>query len=170
MTSIKKIVAFIRPCYHRSRKLILYKVAPSLHRRAESIVSLITKESGSQYWSALAPTRKWNILILRSLVGFTGFAIIWSSVTSVDESVQASGKLEPTGSTLPVRAPIGGVVKQILVADGDSVFEGQSLIEMDTTAVRARLSALSKVRDQVIAEILLSKAQLGEDIDYQKHF
>ena len=105
------------------------------------------------------------MLIIRSLIGFTGITVVWASVTSVDESVQAIGKLEPVGSTLPVRAPIGGVVKQILVSEGDSVTKGQRVIEMDTTAALARLTALNKVRDQVSADILLSKSQLGHEID-----
>ena len=90
---------------------------------------------------------------------------MWACVAYVDESVQATGKLEPTGSTLPVRAPIGGVVKTILVSDGDTVKKGERVVEMDTTAATARLAALTEVRDQVLAEILLSKAQLGHDID-----
>ena len=57
------------------------------------------------------------------------------------------------------------MVKQILVDDGDYVTSGQRVVEMDTTAVVARLVALQKVRDQVLAEILLSKSQLGADID-----
>ena len=36
---------------------------------------------------------------------------------------------------------------------------------MDTTAAVARLSALTQVRDQVLADILLSKSQLGMQID-----
>ena len=36
---------------------------------------------------------------------------------------------------------------------------------MDTTSAKARLAALTKVRDQILAEILLSKAQLGHEID-----
>ena len=168
MINSQRLILLARSYFDRSRKFLLFKVNPFIHKQADILVSKITKESGSQYWSALAPSRKWNVLILRSLVGFTGIAIVWSSVTSVDESIQASGKLEPTGSTLPVRAPIGGVVKQILVADGDSVSKGQNLIEMDTTAAVARLKALSEVREQVLAEIQLSKAQLGHDIDSQK--
>lgn len=147
------------------RKWFSLYFAPYLHRQTSAIVSKITSESGSTHWSALQPSKKWNVLIIRSLVGLSGITIVWASVSSVDESVQATGKLEPVGSVLPVRAPIGGVVKKILVTDGDTVVENQRVIEMDTTAVKARLSALTTVREQVLAEILLSKAQLGHEID-----
>ena len=149
----------------RFNKWFVFTCTPFMQAKAQNIVDFVTTESGSTYWSALVPTKKWNILIIRSLVGLSGITIVWASVTSVDESVQATGKLEPTGSTLPVRAPIGGVVKTILVAEGDSVKKGQRVVEMDTTAATSRLSALNEVRDQVLAEILLSKAQLGHDID-----
>ena len=141
------------------------RVAPFLHKSAENFFLRITREPGSSYWSAIQPSKKWNVLIIRSLVGFSGITIVWACITSVDESVQALGKLEPMGSTLPVRAPIGGVVKKILVSEGDYVELGQPIIEMDTTAATARLYALREVRDKVTADILVTSSQLGNDID-----
>ena len=153
------------PYANRCKSWFAFVFTPYMQGKAQAVVDFVTKESGSSYWSALTPTKKWNILIIRSLVGLSGITIVWACVAYVDESVQATGKLEPTGSTLPVRAPIGGVVKTILVSDGDTVKKGERVVEMDTTASAARLAALTEVRDQVLAEILLSKAQLGHDID-----
>ena len=153
------------PYANRCKTWFAFVFTPYMQGKAQAVVDFVTKESGSSYWSALTPTKKWNILIIRSLVGLSGITIVWACVAYVDESVQATGKLEPTGSTLPVRAPIGGVVKTILVSDGDTVKKGERVVEMDTTAATARLAALTEVRDQVLAEILLSKAQLGHDID-----
>ena len=148
-----------------SHRWFLTVFTPYLNKQSLRVVSVVTRESGAKYWSGLVPSKKWNLLIIRTLVGLSGITIVWAIVASVDESVQATGKLEPTGSTLPIRAPIGGVVKEILVSDGDSVLKGQRVIEMDTTSAKARLAALTKVRDQILAEILLSKAQLGHKID-----
>ena len=66
-------------------------VAPYLHSSSERFFALITREPWSKYWSAIRPSQKWNLLIIRSLIGFTGITVVWASVTSVDESVQAIG-------------------------------------------------------------------------------
>ena len=160
-----RIIKIIDDKSQNFRKWFLLSLTPFLNKSAARFADLVSRESGSAHWSALKPSKKWNILIIRSLVGLSGFTIVFAIFTSVDESVQATGKLEPLGSTLPVRAPIGGVVKQILVADGDVVTLGQRVIDMDTTSAKARIEALTQVRDKVLAEILLSKAQLGHDID-----
>ena len=79
--------------YSVSRKWLLFTLVPGLHQYAEKFFNKITREPGSNYWSALKPTKKWNIFIIRSVVAFSGITIVWASVTSVDESVQATGKL-----------------------------------------------------------------------------
>ena len=43
---------------------------------------------------------------------------------------------------------MGGVIKEILVKDGELVQEGQVLTVLDTTAAKARLSALIDVRER----------------------
>ena len=165
MTLFSSCYTILRNSVVSSSRFLQLRVAPFLHKSAERFFLRITREPGSTYWSAIQPSKKWNVLIIRSLVSFSGITIVWASVTSVDESVQALGKLEPMGSTLPVRAPIGGVVKKILVSEGDYVELGQRIIEMDTTAATARLYALREVRDKVTADILVTSSQLGHEID-----
>ena len=101
---------------------------------------------GSSEWSALASSNRWNRYIIWTVVSVSGFGIVWSLFAQVDETVSATGKLEP-GTTIDVKAPLGGVIKNILVKDGQFVQIGQRLIELDTTAAQARLDALLDVRN-----------------------
>ena len=75
------------------------------------------------------------------------------------------GKIEPLGSTLDVKVPMGGVIKKVLVKEGQLVDKNQVLLELDTTAVMSKLKALKQVKSQTIADNLLSRGQLGQKID-----
>ena len=131
----------------------------------EKVVEKITSDKDNNNWSNLKSSRKWNKTIIWALVSIAGFGITWSLFARIDETVQAIGKIEPLGSTLDVKVPIGGVIKKVLVKEGQLVDLNQVLLELDTTAVKSKLKALEQVRSQTIADILLSRGQLGEDID-----
>jgi len=138
---------------------------PRIHQTSEQVVDKLTYEEGSAEWAALAPSNRWNRYIIWTLVGVAGFGIVWAMFAQVDETVSATGKLEPLGTTLDVKAPLGGVIKKILVQDGELVEEGQTLIELDTTAAQARLDALLDVKERTQVDLLLSQSQLGAGID-----
>lgn len=147
------------------KRWIQHKALPALHRSSRNLVGGLTREPGQEQWTALTPSGRWNTWILRTLVGVAGFGILWASFARIDETVQAVGKLEPKGITKEVKAPLGGVIRRILVEEGEKVREGQVLIEMDTTAARAKLQALEEVQRRVEADLALSRGQLGSRID-----
>ena len=149
----------------RLRTWTLDKLVPGIHNTASVFVDKLTHEDGSSEWASLVPSNRWNRYIIWTLVGVSSFGIIWAMFARIDETVSATGKLEPLGTTLDVKAPLGGVIKTILVKDGEFVKEGQVLIELDTTAAQARLEALLSVRERTKIDLLLSKSQLGIAID-----
>ena len=122
-----------------------------------------TIEQGEETWSNLDSSRKWNKIIIWTFVSFATFGVVWSVIARVDETVQSTGKLEPKGTTIDVKVPMGGVIQNILVRDGDLVKKNQILLKLDTTAAVAKLEALKRVKSQINADIVLSKIQLGED-------
>ena len=149
----------------RLRTWTLDQLVPGIHNTASIFVDKLTHEDGSSEWASLVPSNRWNRYIIWTLVGVSSFGIVWAMFARIDETVSATGKLEPLGTTLDVKAPLGGVIKNILVKDGDVVKKGQVLIELDTTAAEARLQALLSVRERTKIDLLLSKSQLGIAID-----
>ena len=141
---------------------------PRIHDTSELIVRRLTYEEGSAEWAALVPSNRWNRYIIWTLVSVAGFGIVWSMFAHVDETVSAIGKLEPLGTIIDVKPPLGGVIKDILVKDGQLVDEGQTLIVLDTTAAKARLAALLDVQERTKVDLLLSQSQLGVPIDQSK--
>ena len=138
---------------------------PNLQEKTNKLASILVRDEGSEFWSALTPTQKWSRKIIWSFVGVTSFGIIWCLFTLIDDTVQVQGKLEPFGTTIEVKVPLGGVIKKIAVSEGEIVEDKQILLELDTTAVKSKLKALKIVKSQIEADILLSKIQLGEQVD-----
>jgi hemolysin D len=102
----------------------------------------------------------WSRLILWLLVAATSFVIAWASIFQIDEAVSAQGKLEPTGAVRKIQAPVAGVIKAVYVKDGQRVAIGQPLLKLDPRNAEADLSANIAVRDALIQENQLYRAQL----------
>jgi len=100
----------------------------------------------------LRQSPKWTQAILWTLIGSVSFGLIWASVAKIEEAIPALGKLEPTGSVKEIKAPANGVLKEILVKDGERVEAGQVLLRIDSTAAKAQLESLQKLRQNLQAE------------------
>ena len=157
----KKLEEDIKPRYQS----FLHITLPKLQEKTNKLANLLVKEEGSEFWSALTPTQKWSGRIIWTFVGVTSFGIVWCLFTLIDDTIQVQGKLEPIGTTIDVKVPIGGVIKKIMVEEGQVVSNKQILLELDTRAPKSKLMALNIVKSQIEADILLSKIQLGEKIN-----
>ncbi len=100
----------------------------------------------------LRQSPKWTQGILWALIGSLTCGLIWASVAKIEESVPAQGKLEPTGAVKEVKAPASGVLKEVLVKDGERVKAGQVLLRIDSTAAKAQLDSLKKLRNNLQEE------------------
>lgn len=74
------------------------------------------------------------------LFGVVGF-FIWAMTMEVAEGVVAMGQVVPKGRKVVVQHQYGGTIEKIYVEDGSSVKEGDSLIDLDDTAVKSSLLA-----------------------------
>ncbi|MFN6337239.1 MAG: HlyD family secretion protein [Cyanobacteriota bacterium] len=90
----------------------------------------------------LRQSRVWARSITWALMGVTAFALGWLALAKTEEIVTAPGKLEPLGVVKEIRMPVGGVVDEILVREGDQVRKGQVLLKLDTEATKDRQGSL----------------------------
>ena len=109
-------------------------------------------ESFSQPSVILERPALWSRLFVWLLVSSTASAIFWAALAKIDQTVVATGKLEPNGAVKEIKAPTGGVVREIHVKDGETVKKDQLLITFDPTAPEADLNSLQKVRSSLIQE------------------
>ncbi|MEB3336109.1 MAG: HlyD family efflux transporter periplasmic adaptor subunit [Leptolyngbyaceae bacterium] len=88
----------------------------------------------------------WSRAVIWTLMGVTTVVITWACVAQMEEAIPAQGKLEPEGTVAEVQAPVGGVVKEILVQDGQQVNQGDLLITLDPEVAQAQQASLQKIR------------------------
>tara|TARA_Y100001933_G_scaffold192714_1_gene192268 strand:- start:706 stop:1959 length:1254 start_codon:yes stop_codon:yes gene_type:complete len=94
--------------------------------------------------SILQQGRFWIRTVTWVLVGSSVFGVAWLAFARTEEIVVAPGQLEPIGSVQDIQMPVGGVVDQILVKEGEQVKAGQVLMKMDTEASEEHHNSLEK--------------------------
>ncbi len=81
----------------------------------------------------------WTRGVLYVLIGFAVFGLPWASLSKIDETGSARGRIEPKGATHKLDSQAGGSVKAVRVKEGDSVKAGQVLLELDSDILRTDL-------------------------------
>ncbi len=75
-------------------------------------------------------TPGWRFVTWPVIALVTG-SLVWSNFATLDEVSIASGEVKPLGNTKVVQHLEGGIVQEIYVQEGDSVTEGQQLMQLD---------------------------------------
>lgn len=99
------------------------------------------------------------------VVTFGGFGA-WAMTAPLAAAIVAQGRFVATGQNKIVQHFEGGIIKEILVNEGDQVSYGQPLIYLDETAARARDRELflRRARLELIAARLIAQIRGYDDI------
>lgn len=98
---------------------------------------------------------------LGSIAGIVMLVILlgWAALTQIAGAVVAQGTVAVTGKPKTIQHLDGGIVREILVSDGDLVQRGETLMRLDDTLLKAnleiyrnRLAEAVARRDRLIAE------------------
>lgn len=122
--------------------------------------------SGSEWnfeQDAAAPSagRGWFLtLFLILLVAFAAAAIAWASWAKVEVVARATGVVVPSGRARNVESLEGGIVREILISEGDTVEAGQVLIRIDDIGASASLGEITARRDALSARAVRLQAEL----------
>jgi protease secretion system membrane fusion protein len=74
-------------------------------------------------------------------VGVGGF-LLWAALAPLDEGVPSQGYVAIDTKRKTVQHLSGGIVREVLVGEGDKVTEGQLLIRLDDAAAKANFEAV----------------------------
>lgn len=85
----------------------------------------------------VSPTARWT---MRIIVAFFCVALLWACIGKLDIVAVAPGKTVVDSRTKVLQPAETGVVRRILVRDGQVVKRGQLLIELDATATGAEFA------------------------------
>ena len=87
---------------------------------------------------------------------------IWANMAQIAGAVVASGVFVALGENKTIQHLEGGVIKKILVHEGDFVEPGQTLIELDDTVPKAELRRLTLREYRLVALEVRLKAEAAE--------
>jgi len=95
------------------------------------------------------------------LMAFAIFAL-WAFFAPIDAGVTVTGQVIVSGYRKAVQHPTGGVVKDILIREGDSVKEGDTLITVNPLSTEANLSTIElQYLNALVAEARLKAERVG---------
>ena len=97
----------------------------------------------------------WAVIIL-----FFGVLGSWSLLAPLNGAVVAAGFIKVDGNRKSLQHHDGGIVKRIMVRDGDTVSAGQILIALDDTQPRAEFDIL----DQQYIDLLATEARMQAEL------
>lgn len=89
----------------------------------------------------------WTVCVVFILGG-----LLWSSLTRLDGAAIAHGTVGVESNRKSIAHLEGGIVKKILIDEGQAVIEGQPLIEIDNTRAFATLELLNNRNNVLIAK------------------
>lgn len=95
--------------------------------------------------------RRLNLAGLAVLVVLLGGIGAWATTAELAGAVIAPGTVVVESNVKKVQHPTGGVIKEILVKQGDAVREGDVLVRLDDTLTRATLGVVRSQLDELLA-------------------
>ena len=100
-------------------------------------------------------------MILWTIALFIVIFIVWANYAELDEVTVGEGKVIPSSQIQVIQNLEGGIVKKIMVKQGDVVEPGQVLMLLDETLFRAKYNELFKKREDVNIELMRLKAEMN---------
>lgn len=77
-----------------------------------------------------APAAMWAVYLMLAAIAV---ALTWASMSQVDIVAKANGRIVPDGREQVIASLEGGILRELLVREGQEVVEGQALASMDPT-------------------------------------
>ncbi len=113
----------------------------------------------------LRQSRVWARTITWTLIGVTAFGVSWLALAQTEEIVTAPGKLEPLGVVKDIQMPVGGVVEEVMVKEGERVKKGQVLLRLDTETTLDRRDSMEKTIVYKEQQLRLKNEELARYLD-----
>ena len=134
-----------------------------LFRRAQN--SLEQQVGSGHQQVAVKQSPRMVRMVVWVLMGTTAFGVGWLTFAKTEEVVTAPGKLEPIGDVKTVQMPQGGVLKQMLVKEGQRVSKGEVLLRLDNEASVDRETGLDASIAAKRKELTLKQTELDRYLD-----
>ena len=96
-------------------------------------------------------------------------AIAWASIARVDEITRAEARVIPDGKEQVIASLEGGILRELHVREGQTVFEGQELAQLDPTRFESQQNEGQAKRIAIMATIARLTAEAnGRALNFPK--
>lgn len=99
-------------------------------------------------------------LVLVALIALLVSGAVWAHYAVLDEVKRGAGRVIPSRQIQVVQSLEGGIIKTILVQEGETVQQGQPLVQIDPTKFKSDLGELQAKRDALSASLKLINREL----------
>ncbi|MDO7834113.1 HlyD family type I secretion periplasmic adaptor subunit [Sphingobium sp. HBC34] len=100
-------------------------------------------------------------IFLWAILAFFILFLIWATLTEIDRTVRAAGKVIPSSQLQVISNLEGGVVEAILVRTGQDVKQGAPLVRLNPTQPTAELASNQSSADSLSLKILRLEAEIA---------
>jgi membrane fusion protein, adhesin transport system len=115
---------------------------------------------GSVSADLLKPPRLALSLFVVTLCAAAIGSVAWAAVTRLDEVTIGEGRVIPAGKLKVVQSLEGGIIRDLLAREGQSVKEGEPLVRLDPTTAdanlgekREKITGLEALKARLLAEV-----------------
>ena len=126
----------------------------------------MTAEAGNAPLFDIASLKRHSVVGLLGVIGLFGGLTAWAAFTDIQGAVIAGGSLIVEGFSKQVQHADGGIVTEINVRNDDSVEEGQVLLRLDDTAIKASLAVVNAQRNEALVIETRLLAELAGESDF----
>ncbi|HET9718103.1 MAG TPA: HlyD family type I secretion periplasmic adaptor subunit [Pseudolabrys sp.] len=109
----------------------------------------------------LRTPRGWRA-ILAMVLALMATGVAWAHFAVLDEVKRGNGRVVPSQQMQVLQSLEGGIVRQILVGEGDIVKQGEILMKIDDTRFSAELGEVRERRAAVAARVARLEAEVQE--------
>ena len=155
---------FIKPIYLKFSEVYLVKLNNKVLLPIRKKILFAFSKKNAAYEGLLQQDRFWINSVTWTIIGTTLFGIGWLSIAKTDEIIVVQGKIVPIGEVTDIKMPMGGIVKKIIVNEGDYVNEGDILLELDDEANQERSNTLTTSQNITSNQLELKKDEFDKFI------
>ena len=117
-------------------------------------------DSNRRSWTVRKPL----VIGLVAIFGLFGGVFAWAATSGISGAVIGQGKVEASANRFAVQHPVGGIVSEILVQDGDRVNSGDVVLRLDDPTLHSELSAV----EGELFELLANEARLEAEVENRR--
>jgi HlyD family secretion protein len=114
----------------------------------------------------IASLRRHSAVGLIGVIGLFAGLTLWAAFTDIQGAVIAGGALAVEGFSKQVQHADGGIVTEILARNEDTVEEGQVLVRLDDTSIKASLGVVNAQRNEGLIIEARVVAELAGETDF----